>query len=66
MGFTKTVERPADTGSALEELEHVVCCDCMEVLCGVEYDGSAIVDCEVGCVVCRDLDNRACVRCGAP
>jgi len=58
------VEEEDTTG---DDFTHVYCpCDEVHTLCGLERGDGPVLesDAEVTCIVCADLDDKPCVRCG--
>lgn len=66
---TRLEDAPLVTNDGTDEGYWHVTCDCnLDIaLCGLELTGSEIVDfhsVETECVVCEDLENMPCLRCG--
>lgn len=59
-------QAPAVQGSDDDVFTHVVCCDPDVALCGSDVSDVAWVDEdeEATCVVCADLEEHTCTRCG--
>lgn len=55
----------ASTGRLADNLDHYVCCDPNLALCGVDVTHATwSEDLPDLCVVCEDLDEFECERCG--
>lgn len=68
---TATTEAPLVTtdgpNGTDDELDHLFCCDETVALCGADISDQEIVeesDQLFPCVVCRDMEYRACPKCG--
>jgi hypothetical protein len=65
MTSTNTTLAPTPTGSSVD-LTHVYCCDYDLALCGLDVTDMPEVPDGTGqdCVVCLDLEEQTCPRCG--
>lgn len=67
---TQVLERPrTDDNSADDDYEVHLWCHCSpnRTLCGIDFEEAMYDDDddeEITCVVCIDLENRPCERCG--
>ena len=52
-------------GAGTDDLDHIVCdCDEDRALCGLDVSTSPWSDGGLDCVVCAELDDLPCERCG--
>jgi hypothetical protein len=69
---TETAPAPVTTDTGDSDLDHVFCCEPTMALCGVNIAGDPVNEGEWTeddpdlCVVCVDLSDLPCERCGAP
>lgn len=58
-----TEARQASSDDA--DLNHIYCCDHDRALCGADVSGDPEVDIDdADCIVCLDLEDATCPRCG--
>lgn len=62
---TNLAPQPAPAQTTDTDLNHIWCCDPDLALCGTDVSTVPEIETEeVNCVVCLDLEDQPCARCG--